>query len=129
MLAVAGAISLMATITGHKVQDKRKTRTNLFIISLADTGAGKNHARLVNDRVLIESNCGHLIGEEGISSAAGIISSIDAHRAKLFQLDEIEDLIQAIGSPKMTHLASIPATLSQMYSAAESRWKPNAYAV
>jgi hypothetical protein len=42
----------------------------------------------VNDRVLIESNCGHLIGEEGISIAAGIISYIDAHPAKLFQLDD-----------------------------------------
>jgi hypothetical protein len=77
---------------------------------------------------MTESNCGHLIGEEGISSAAGIISSIDAHPAKLFQLDEIQNLIRAIGSPKMTHLASIPATLSQMYSAVESQWKPNAYA-
>lgn len=130
-LALAGAISLLAVLTGRKVCDPRGTRTNVYVLGLAPSGGGKEHARKVNKEILIRaSKSGEaLIGPERIASSAGLVSSVAAQPAVLFQLDEIGRLLSTMKNPgKQPHLYNIGTVLLQLYSSSDSLWIADAYA-
>ena len=121
-LALAGALALLSTITGRKIEDDRRTRTNLYVLGLAESGAGKEHARQVNKEILslADPQSRHL-GPEGIGSGQGVVKSLASRPSLLFQLDEFGKVLSAIRSAKAApHLQSIPATLLRLYSSARS---------
>jgi hypothetical protein len=130
-LALAGAIALMGVLTGRKVCDSRGTRTNVYVLSLAPSGGGKEHARKVNKEILQRAGkAGEaMIGPERIGSSAGLVSSVAAQPAILFQLDEIGRLLSTMKNPgKQPHLYNIGTVLLQLYSSADSLWIADAYA-
>lgn len=128
-LALAGAISLLAVITGRKVADARGTRTNVYVLGLAPSGGGKEHARKINKEILIRAGAEKMIGPERIASSAGMVSSVASQPAILFQLDEIGRLLSTMKNPaKQPHLYNIGTVLLQLYSSSDSLWIADAYA-
>jgi hypothetical protein len=126
-LALAGALSLMSSITGGKVIDKVRTRTNLFVIGLAPSGGGKDHSRKLNRNILRAAGHGQIVGPERIGSHAGIISTLAEQWLTLFQLDEIGHLVMAMQDRGSPHLVQISAVLMQLFSSADSEWISDAY--
>ena len=51
-LALAGAIALMATIAGRRVEDDYGTRPNIYLVGVGASGCGKDHARKINKLLL-----------------------------------------------------------------------------
>ncbi len=129
ILALAGAIALMATITGRKVQDEFGTRTNLFILGVAGSGQGKERARTVNKELLFKAKAEHLIGPESPASASGLVSCVANSPAVLLQWDEIGRLFQAInGRNAGAHLAGISTTLMKLFTSSNTMFFGDAYA-
>lgn len=127
-LALAGAITLMASITGGKVVDKLRTRTNLYTLGLAPSGAGKDHARKLNRRILQMAGAPEIIGPERIGSHSGIVSALAENWNTLFQIDEIGKLIMTMqDSAKSPHLFNIGSVLLQIFSSSDSIWQADAY--
>lgn len=128
-MALAGAIALMATITGRKVRDPRGTRTNAYVLALAPSGSGKEHARKINKQILLHAGAERMVGPERIASSAGLVSFVADQPAILFQLDEIGRLITTMQNPtKAPHLYNIGTVLMQLYSSSDSIWVSDAYA-
>lgn len=88
-LALAGAIALMATITGRRVADEMGGRANLYLIGLCGTGGGKNHARKLNKNILAAAGADEWIGSEKISSAQGVLAALSHCPVQLMQIDEL----------------------------------------
>lgn len=129
VLALAGALSLASVLTGHVVTDDRNTRTNLYIVGTADSGAGKDMARTVNKNILAAAGLDELIGPEGIASHAGLVTIAANHRKVLLQLDEIGRFLNTLGSAsKSPHLYNIVSVLMKFYSSAYSSFIGDAYA-
>ncbi len=129
-IALAGALALVSTLTGRKVTDTYNTRTNLYVIALAETGAGKNHSRSLNRKILIRAGCPILEGPEEFASSAGIVSSLVEHPCRLLQIDEAGDIfgtIRAAGA-KAQHLAGILRVLKTLYTSADCEFKAGGYA-
>ena len=126
-LALAGALALMSVLTGGKVTDKVRTRTNLFLIGLAPSGGGKDHSRKLNRLILRSAGGGQTVGPERIGSHAGIISTLAEQWLTLFQLDEIGHLVMAMQDRGSPHLVQISAVLMQLFSSADSEWISDAY--
>lgn len=130
-LALAGAIALVGVLTGRKVCDLWGTRTNVYVLGMAPSGGGKEHARKINKEILIRAGrLGEaMIGPERIASSAGLVSSVAAQPAILFQLDEIGRLLSTMKNPgKQPHLYNIGTVLLQLYSSSDSLWIADAYA-
>lgn len=128
IMAVAGALALMGTVAGRKIQDYQGTRTNVYFLVLAPSGTGKDQARRINKRILTQANCLELLGPDRISSHAGILSQLDEHPVKLFQPDEFHATISAaVNSRHSPHLKHIPETLKEAYSACGEIWLPTSY--
>src|SRR5262249_8565418 len=62
VLAFAGALALQAFLAGRKVRDEADNRTNLYLLALANSGAGKDFPRKVNQRVLLEAGLAEGLG-------------------------------------------------------------------
>lgn len=130
-LALAGALALLGTITGRKVQDHRRTRTNVYCLGLAASGSGKEHARSVNKEILARAceKSARMLGPEGIASSAGMVAFVQSQPAILFQLDEIGRLLETMRDPKRApHLFKIGSVLMQLESNSHCLWVGDAYA-
>lgn len=128
-LALAGALALMSVITGRKVQSEYGTRTNIYVLGLGDSGAGKEHARKVNKQLLYASGAETFIGPERVGSSAGLTVALAERLACLYQLDEIGHLLATMKNPgKAAHLYNIGTVLMQVYSSSDTLWIGDAYA-
>ena len=128
-LALAGAIALMATITGRRITDDYGTRTNVYIIGLAPSGSGKEQARKTNKKLLEYAGAESMIGPERIGSSAGLVTHISASPAILFQLDEMGRMLSTLKNPaKAPHLYNITTVLMQIYGCSDTIWIGDAYA-
>lgn len=127
-LALAGALALMATITGRKIRDVRDCRTNLFIIVLAASGIGKERSRELNKELLVAANGSDMIGPDRLTSHSGIMSELQANPVKLFQPDEFQATIaSSVEGRNGPYLRHIPEVLKEVYSSVTSMWRPTCY--
>lgn len=128
-MALAAALALLATVTGRKVTDCFGTRTNVYLLSLGETGTGKEHPRKVNKDLLLRSGAEKMVGSERVGSHAGIVNAVFESNALLMQLDEMGRLLATMKSPeKSPHLYNCITVLMQLYSSSSSLWKADAYA-
>ncbi|GIW90492.1 MAG: hypothetical protein KatS3mg109_0924 [Pirellulaceae bacterium] len=119
VLAFAGALALQAFLAGRKVRDAMDNRTNLYVISLANSGVGKDHARKVNARILLEAGLADGLGTS-FASGEGIEDRLFEQPATLFQVDEIDGLLLRVSQAKDARHEQIVSMLLQMYSAAST---------
>ncbi len=119
VLAFGGALSLQAFLAGRKVRDTADARTNLYVLALANSGAGKDHPRKVNQKVLLAAGLQDGLGDK-FASGEGIEDRLFTQPSMLFQTDEIDGLMQAINQARDSRHESILNTLLKMYSSASA---------
>ncbi len=121
VLAFAGALALQSVLCARKVRDTMDNRSNLYILSLANSGVGKEHSRKINTRILSAADCAQVLGTS-FASGEGIEDRLLAQRAALFQVDEFDGLLLRIGHAKDARHEQIVSILLQMYSSANSTY-------
>jgi len=126
-LALAGAIALMSSVVGGKVE-YCGSRGNLYVMGLAPSGGGKDFSRKLNRKILRQAGHGHVCGPERIGSHAGVVSALAENWNTLFQIDEIGRLLATMTSASINpHLYNITTVLMQVYSSADDVWQGDAY--
>ncbi len=118
-MAFAGALALQATLAGRKVCDPGDNRTNLYLLGLAHSSAGKEHPRKINNEILHAVGLADCLGGR-FASGEGIQDALFAHPSMLFQTDEIDGMLQSINKAKDARYESTMSTLLTIYSAANS---------
>jgi|GEM_PF-1037173 hypothetical protein len=128
-LALAGALTLLATLTGRKIADRQGSRTNLYCLGVCGTSQGKERAREVNKEILCASGLDSLLGPESFASAPGLFNAVALQPAILFQLDEIGRYLKTMGdAAKSPHLYNIVTVLMRMFTSSSTIYKGDAYA-
>lgn len=128
VLALAGALCLQAALCARKVKTANGTRPNLYIIAVASSGAGKNHARSINRRILTESGNGKIHAESMVSGAA-ILTALADSKTMLFQLDELGIFMRGIKNPeKNPHGHDIIRKMLDLYSNSGCLYETSRYA-
>ncbi|HEY2414158.1 MAG TPA: bifunctional DNA primase/polymerase [Pirellulaceae bacterium] len=126
VLAMAAALSLLATLTGRKITDTQGTRTNLYCIGVAGTSTGKQRAREVTKDILYSSGLEKMIGPESIGSAQGLVGAVEAQPAILFQLDEIGRYLKTMGDAKEAFLYNIISVMMRLFTDSASIFRSDA---
>ena len=119
VMAFAGALSLLAFLAGRKVRDPGDNRTNVYLLGLAHSAAGKDWPRKVNTRIVHEVGLAKCLGER-FASGEGIQDALFQTPGMLFQTDEIDGILQSINKAKDARHEAIMSTLLTMYSASNS---------
>ncbi len=119
VLAFGAALALQAFLAGRKVRDESDNRTNLYILGLANSGAGKDYPRKVNQKILLQSGHSECIGDS-FASGEGIEDRLYVKPAVLFQTDEIDGLMTKINQAKDARHEGIMNVLMKMYTSSNS---------
>ncbi len=116
ILAFASAITLQGFLAGRKIRDALNTRTNAYVLALANSGVGKEHPRKVIQRICIEAGLQHCLGET-FASGEGIEDRLLANPSALFMNDEINILMHAINRATDARWEGIMGALLKFYTA------------
>ena len=112
-LRFAGALALLSYLTARKISAYGKTRTNLHVVGLADSGSGKDAARSVNARIL--AACGAPAYPERYKSAAAFWKTLQLHGAVFSQIDEFGLFLQAVNNDT-AHLKALTEAMLRAFS-------------
>jgi hypothetical protein len=118
-LAFAAALVLQAFLAGRKVRDAADNRTNLYVLALANSGAGKNEPRKVNQRICVEAGLQDCLGD-AFASGEGIEDRLFVTPSVLFQTDEIDGLMNAINRASDARHEGIMNVLLKMYTSSST---------
>ena len=118
-MAFCGALALQAVLAGRKVRDPGDNRTNLYLLGLAHSAAGKDRPRKVNTEILHAIGLSSQVGGR-FASGEGVQDALFIEPCMLFQTDEIDGMLQSINKARDARHESIMGTLLTMYSSANS---------
>lgn len=128
ILALSGALALQAVLCARKLKDANGTRPNLYLCGVANSGAGKDHARQLNKRILLEAGLSHLQAD-GIKSGSGLVNALVAQPAILFQPDEFGRFIKTANNQAQSpHVYDIISKLLELYSSSDNVYESDRYA-
>jgi hypothetical protein len=120
-LAFCGALAMQSFVAGRKVRDEADVRPNLYILGLANSGAGKNSPRSLNQAIAVSAGFIHSLGNQ-FGSGEGVEDAMSDKKAMLVQTDEMDKMLQAISKSKEARYESLMATLLSMYSDSSSQY-------
>ncbi len=118
-LAFGGALALQAFLAGRKVRDPGDNRTNIYILGLAHSSAGKDAPRKLNTQIVHAVGLGRCLGER-LASGEGVQDALFTDPAMLVQTDEIDSMLQSINKARDARHESMMATLLTLYSSSNS---------
>ena len=128
-LSLAAAIAFVGALAGRRYASPTNLRTNLYVIGLAPTGAGKNHARTMVQRLAMEAGLDEYLGADHIASGSAIVNGLKGQPVKLYMLDEFGLFLQSLtGSAAAGHRRDIATRLLELYSLAQSSYRGTEYA-
>ena len=128
-LAVAASVAFLGAVMGRKFRTETDLRTNLYVVGVAHSGAGKDHARRCLQRLADAADLGRFLGGEKIASGSGLISALRRHPAQLFPIDEFGLYLGCLtGQNAAPHLRDLMATLMTLFSSAATTYRGTEYA-
>ena len=105
-LAFAGALAMLAHLSGRTYTDESGTRTNLYVIALAPTGSGKESPRNANNILAKSLGISESI-MESVASGEALEDELVKMPSMLLQSDEIATLFgQMRGHGRMSRALS-----------------------
>ena len=105
---------------GRNYRTESNLRSNLYIVGIADSGSGKNHAREIINEVFFEAELALHLGGNKIASGAGLLTALHRQPAILFQIDEFGMFLSAAADRKRSprHITEILDNMTELYTAA-----------
>lgn len=130
-LALAAVLPLVACLAGPRFSTGgRDTRPNIYIVALAESGFGKEHARSQIKRLLMSD---HGVfekygGPARIMSASALREVLEAHQSVNCQIDEFGGFVREITDRRAgSHQRAISTDLRDYYSASSTYFEGAAY--
>jgi len=95
LLSVQAAIALGSVVTGRRYRSSNGNWTMIYLVNVAASGAGKEHAKYAVETLLEAAHLGHLIGHSRFASESGVLSSLIERPAQFSVLDEFGRKLQS----------------------------------
>ena len=121
ILAIGASLCALGALMGRKYRTQTNLRTNLYVVGMAGSGGGKDHARK-RDQGSASSPpaCSRYLGGNRIASGAGLLTALYRQPSSLFQLDEfgqfLGNVVNKRHAPK--YLAEIWDLLTELSTSA-----------
>lgn len=128
-LALGGALAAVGVLTGRRHAGPTGLRCNLQVLSVAPSGAGKDHARTVISHLLHAAELSRYLGGNDIASPQGLLAALQMHAAKLYQLDEFGHWLAVTVGPKAAaHRVALGKLVTELFSTAHATHEGTDYA-
>lgn len=128
-LSLGAAICCVGALAGRRYRTTTDLRTNIYVAAIAESGGGKDHAPEIIKRCIDAAGLDRYLAGETIASGRAVLSSLEHHPVKLFQVDEFGMFLAGISGKKApSHKAEIWSELMKLYSRAKGVYRGTEYA-
>lgn len=120
LLSLGASLCAVGALMGRLYRTGSNLRSNLYVVGIADSGSGKNHAREIVNEVFFEAGLAYHLGGNKIASGAGLLTALHRQPAILFQIDEFGMFLSAAADRKRSprHITEILDNMTELYTAA-----------
>lgn len=120
LLSLGASLCAIGALMGRQYRTTSNLRSNLYVVGIADSGSGKNHAREIINETFFEAGLAHHLGGNKIASGAGLLTALHRQPAILFQIDEFGMFLAAAADRKRSprHITEILDNMTELYTAA-----------
>lgn len=118
VLALGASLCAVGALMGRKYRTESNTRSNLYVVGIAESGAGKNHSRIVINELFRKAGLLQYLGGNKIASGSGLLTAIQRQPAILFQLDEFGMFLSAAADRKRSprYVCEILDLMTELYT-------------
>lgn len=115
-LALGAALCLVGTAAGRKFAGPTRSGTHLYVLGLARTGAGKDHALNQINRILNAAGMASQIGPSQFMSLSAVIRRIERQPLTLCAMDEFGSYLARINARKASgHERAVSGVLREAW--------------
>jgi hypothetical protein len=120
LLSLGASLCAIGALMGRNYRTESNLRSNLYVVGIADSGSGKNHAREIINETFFEAGLAHHLGGNKIASGAGLLTALHRQPAILFQIDEFGMFLSAAADRKRSprHITEILDNMTELFTAA-----------
>ena len=120
LLSLGASLCAIGALMGRQYRTTSNLRSNLYVVGIADSGSGKNHAREIINETFFEAGLAHHLGGNKIASGAGLLTALHRQPAILFQIDEFGMFLSAAADRKRSprHITEILDNMTELFTAA-----------
>jgi hypothetical protein len=117
-LSIMNTLAALGAVFGRRYAlQKLNTRTNIYMVGIAETGQGKDNSRQKIKRLLRLAELEMFCGPDEVRSAPGLMVELKNRPSLLINIDEIGMFMKALFDPKApTYLREISTMFTKMYS-------------
>ena len=127
--ALGAALGLVGTAAGRKFGGPTASGTHLYILTLAPTGAGKDHPLSISGAILDAAGMGSLNGPSAFRSDSAVVNMLIRKPLSFCAMDEFGALLRRInGRNAGGHEQAITGILRSAWGASFSSFTSPAYA-
>ena len=124
-LALAGALTLMSFLAARKVKTDSGLRPNIYLLSLAKSGAGKEKPRDINQLVLESIGLDNCL-LENVASGEGLEDMLVQHPALFWQSDEFYSVLHNMSFESADNRNSLMRYLLTLYTSSQKNFNTRA---
>jgi len=130
VLALGASLAAVGVLMGRKYRTMSNARSNLYVVGIAESGAGKNHSRVVINELFSRAGLQRYLGGNKIASGAGLLNGLLRQPAILFQLDEFGMFLSAAVDRKRSprYLCEVVDLLTELYTTSGTTYFGTEYA-
>jgi len=123
MLALGAALTIVGTLIGRRVAGPTRSGTHLYVVALAGTGAGKQHAIDCIKSALIAARAKSNIGPGDFTSSRAVVKLLKRQPLSLCAMDEFGAFLRRIGNRNAGHFeTAITGELRKLWGISFSRY-------
>ncbi|MDE2233706.1 MAG: PriCT-2 domain-containing protein [Patescibacteria group bacterium] len=121
-LALLNVIAAAGAVFGRRYASPLNARTNLYIVAVARTTAGKDYSRQYIGRLFEQSGLfDDFLGGHYIRSDTSLIMEVQEKPSQIMMLDEFGQYLQAVGTLNApTHLRNVASALTRLFTSSSS---------
>lgn len=117
-LTIMNILAALGAVFGRRYAlQKLNTRTNVYMVGIAETGQGKDNSRQRIKRLMKLSGLGQFAGPDEIRTGPGLMIELKKRPSFIANIDEIGMFMRAMFDPKApAYLREISTMFTKMYS-------------
>ncbi|MEL4071687.1 bifunctional DNA primase/polymerase [Ochrobactrum sp. GPK 3] len=125
--AVQTCLALGAVVLGRYWRTDEQNYAHLYLVSLGDTGAGKEYAREFTSRILEACKLAPLIGPSSYASESAVLGTLRYRPRHIAILDEFGRLLGSTRDSSSTNLKDAQTTLMSAFGIGNAAIAPKAF--
>ena len=128
-LALLNVLSVLGAVFGRRYKTRMDTRTNVYLVGVCRSGAGKEISRTSLQKLCRAAGLGDILGDDEVRSDSGIVKSLVTKSSQVMMVDEFGLFLAAIKDKKAApHLKSVSKLFLKLYSCSSGSYRHGTYA-